>query len=212
MNLEDIRREYTLTGLDRKNLDENPMTQFEAWMNQAIAANLNSDPTAMTIATVDAEGQPTQRVVLLKQFDEQGFVFYTNLESQKAQDINQNNKVSLHLGWLPLERQVRVVGVAEKVSVEQATQYFQSRPYSSQLGAWASHQSEPIESRAALEEAFERMKSTYKEGDVPLPPFWGGYRIKPLKMEFWQGRSSRLHDRLVYQLNDKKWSIDRLQP
>lgn len=212
MNLEDIRREYTLAGLNRADLIADPIKQFELWLDQAIAAKLNSDPTAMTIATVDAEGQPSQRIVLLKQFDEKGFVFYTNLESQKARDIAHNNRVSLHFGWVPLERQVRIVGIAEKLSVSEATKYFLSRPYSSQLGAWASQQSERINSRKLLEQAFEQMKSKFKEGHVPLPSFWGGYRIKPLKIEFWQGRVGRLHDRFLYQLNDDAWSIDRLQP
>lgn len=212
MNLEDIRRDYTMAGLNREDLNADPMKQFELWMEQAIAANLNADPTAMTIATVDADGQPSQRVVLLKQFDEKGFVFYTNLESQKAKDIAQNNKVSLHFPWIPLERQVRIAGVAEKLSVAEATKYFLSRPYSSQLGAWASQQSERINSRKLLEQAFEQMKNKFKEGHVPLPSFWGGYRIKPTKMEFWQGRTGRLHDRFLYQLNDGAWTIDRLQP
>ncbi|MDX1473569.1 MAG: pyridoxamine 5'-phosphate oxidase [Reinekea sp.] len=212
MKLEDIRREYTLQGLDREQLNADPIVQFEQWLQPAMDANLNADPTAMSLATVNAEGQPSQRIVLLKQYDPKGFVFYTNLQSQKAQDIAHNPKVSLHFAWTPLERQIIVYGEAEKLSVAEATRYFLSRPRNSQIAAWTSHQSQKIGSRKLLEQAFEQMKSKFKEGDIPLPSFWGGYRVKPTKIEFWQGRGSRLHDRFMYTLTDGAWQLDRLQP
>jgi pyridoxamine 5'-phosphate oxidase len=212
MKLDDIRREYTLQGLERDQLDANPMTQFDIWLQQAMQAKINEDPTAMSLATVDSEGQPSQRIVLLKQFDEKGFVFYTNLESHKAKDIAGNNKVSLHFAWTPLERQIIVYGVAEKLSVAEATKYFLSRPHNSQIAAWTSHQSQKISSRKLLEQAFEQMKNKFKEGEVPLPSFWGGYRVTPVKIEFWQGRGSRLHDRFMYTRDGDSWSLDRLQP
>ncbi len=212
MKLEDIRREYTLNGLDRDQLADNPIVQFEQWLEQSMQANLTADPTAMSIATVDANGQPSQRIVLLKQFDQKGFVFYTNLESHKAKDIAGNNKVSLHFAWTPLERQVIIYGVAEKLSVTEATRYFLSRPRNSQIAAWTSHQSRAIGSRKLLEQAFSQMKHKFKEGDIPLPSFWGGYRVRPIKIEFWQGRDSRLHDRFMYSLVDGQWTLERLQP
>jgi pyridoxamine 5'-phosphate oxidase len=213
MKLDDIRREYTLTGLDYDQLNPDPIAQFELWMQQAMDANMTADPTAMSLATVDSTGQPSQRIVLLKKLDAKGFVFYTNLESQKAQDIAHNSKVSLHFPWTALERQVIVYGEAEKLSVAEATRYFLSRPRNSQIAAWTSHQSQKIGSRKLLEQAFEQMKHKFKEGDVPLPSFWGGYRVKPVKVEFWQGRGSRLHDRFMYRLGaDQGWSLDRLQP
>lgn len=212
MKLDDIRREYTQQGLERDQLNDNPFTQFDLWLQQAIDAKLSADPTAMSLATVDETGQPSQRIVLLKQFDEKGFVFYTNLESRKAKDIAQNHKVSLHFPWTPLERQVIVYGEAEKLSVSEATRYFLSRPRNSQIAAWTSHQSQKIGSRKLLEQAFEQMKHKFKEGDIPLPSFWGGYRVTPIKIEFWQGRGARLHDRFMYTREGNGWSLDRLQP
>lgn len=212
MKLDDIRREYTLQGLDRDQLDANPIAQFDLWLKQAMDANINQDPTAMSLATVDADGQPSQRIVLLKSVDEQGFVFYTNLKSRKATDIAGNNKVCLHFAWTPLERQIIIYGEAEKLSVAEATRYFLSRPHNSQIAAWTSHQSQKIGSRKLLEQAFEQMKNKFKEGEVPLPSFWGGYRVKPVKIEFWQGRGSRLHDRFMYTKDGEGWSLDRLQP
>lgn len=213
MKLEDIRRDYTLAGLNRNQLNDDPIAQFETWLKQAMDANLNADPTAMSLATVDAEGQPSQRIVLLKQLDAKGFVFYTNLESQKAKDIAGNSKVSLHFAWTPLERQVIVYGDAQKLTVAESAKYFLTRPRNSQIAAWTSQQSRSIGSRKLLEQAFEQMKHKFQEGDIPLPSFWGGYRVQPIKMEFWQGRGARLHDRFMYRLNDKgQWTLERLQP
>ncbi len=212
MELADIRREYTLQGLSRDQLNDDPIAQFETWLSQAMAAKLNADPTAMSLATVDANGQPSQRIVLLKQFDAQGFVFYTNLESRKAQDIAGNAKVCLHFAWTPLERQIIIYGEAEKLSITEASRYFLSRPRNSQIAAWTSQQSRKIGSRKLLEQAFDQMKHKFKEGEVPLPSFWGGYRVKPSAIEFWQGRGSRLHDRFMYDKNDTVWSLERLQP
>ncbi|TXR54694.1 pyridoxamine 5'-phosphate oxidase [Reinekea thalattae] len=212
MKLEDIRRDYTLAGLSREQMADDPMTQFEDWFKQALAAELTADPTAMSLATVDADGQPSQRIVLLKNYDDQGFVFYTNLQSHKAQDIAGNNKVSLHFAWTPLERQIIVYGEAEKLSVAEATRYFLSRPRESQIAAWTSQQSQKVGSRKLLEQAFEQMKHKFQQGDIPLPSFWGGYRVRPTKVEFWQGRGSRLHDRLMYSQAAEGWQLDRLQP
>jgi pyridoxamine 5'-phosphate oxidase len=213
MKLEDIRREYTLAGLSREQLTDDPISQFDHWFKQAVDAQLNADPTAMSLATVDKDGQPSQRIVLLKNFDEKGFVFYTNLESHKAKDIAGNSKVSLHFAWTPLERQVIIYGIAEKLSVTEATRYFISRPRESQIAAWTSQQSQKIGSRKLLEQAFDQMKRKFSQGEIPLPSFWGGYRVKPVKVEFWQGRGSRLHDRFMYIRGvDDSWSLERLQP
>ncbi|MDN3647752.1 pyridoxamine 5'-phosphate oxidase [Reinekea marina] len=212
MKLEDIRREYTQMGLNREDLHSDPIVQFETWLNQAIEAKLSADPTAMCLATVDASGQPSQRIVLLKHLDEKGFVFYTNLESHKAKDIAQNSKVSLHFPWTPLERQVIVYGEAEKLSLAEATSYFVSRPFDSKVAAWSSQQSRVVESRKVLEQAFDQMKAKFKQGDVPIPSFWGGFRVKPVKIEFWQGRGARLHDRFMYERAEDEWQINRLQP
>ncbi len=213
MKLEDVRRQYTKGKLDLEDLEENPFQQFKRWMEQAVEAQLSADPTAMTLATVDSTGQPSQRIVLLKHLDENGFVFYTNLGSKKAQDIANNSKVSLHFAWLGLERQVRINGLASKLSITEATRYFMSRPKESRLAAWASQQSQPIGSRKLLEQAFEQMKFRFKKGDIPLPSFWGGYRVQPTEIEFWQGRENRLHDRFQYvSLQETGWKIERLQP
>ena len=212
MQLEDIRREYRYQGLSRADLKDDPSTQFELWMEQAIAAGL-SDPTAMTLATVSDTGAPRQRIVLLKHFDERGLVFYTNYESQKAQDIAHNPQVSVHFPWHSLDRQVRVEGRVEKLSVVDSLQYFLSRPRESQLAAWASQQSRAISSRQFLMSQFDAIKTKFASGKVPLPDFWGGYRILPERFEFWQGRENRLHDRFLYSLAATRvWRIERLAP
>lgn len=213
MELEDIRRDYLQNGLRRADLNSNPIKQFDVWMNQAIETKFTSDPTAMCLATVDTSGQPSQRTVLLKYFDAKGFVFYTNLASKKAQDIADNSKVCLHFGWLPMERQVIIYGKAEKLTVAQAGKYFLSRPKSSQLAAWTSHQSKKVTSRKLMMQAFEQMKAKFQHGEIPLPSFWGGYVVVPTAIEFWQGGGDRLHDRFMYRLNEGgQWDIDRLQP
>lgn len=212
MDLEELRREYLRGGLSRDDLNTDPIAQFELWMQQAIATEMH-DPTAMTVATVDASGQPSQRIVLLKHLDQKGFVFYTNFASHKAQDIEQNNKVSLHFPWHSIERQVKVQGVARKLSSLESLKYFTSRPRESQLAAWASKQSHKVSSRQLLMQQFNAMKEKFANGDIPLPDFWGGYLIEPSVIEFWQGGASRLHDRFEYRrLDDGQWSIDRLAP
>ncbi|MDN3612113.1 pyridoxamine 5'-phosphate oxidase [Vibrio ostreicida] len=211
MELEDIRREYSQGGLRRKDLRASPIDQFNVWLQQAIDAKL-LDPTAMTVATVDANGQPFQRIVLLKHLDEQGFVFFTNLGSRKAQHIQDNAKVSLHFPWHSLERQVHITGVAEKLSVAENIKYFSSRPKESQLAAIASKQSSRISARGVLEGKFLELKQKFAQGEVPVPSFWGGFCIKPESMEFWQGGDNRLHDRFLFSKADSDWQIDRLAP
>ncbi|MES2674978.1 MAG: pyridoxamine 5'-phosphate oxidase [Pseudomonadota bacterium] len=212
LDLENLRREYLRGGLDLVDLAANPFEQFNRWMTQTIAADI-PDPNAMTLATVDASGQPSQRIVLLKGVDEKGFVFYTNLRSRKAQELKQNPKVSLHFPWHFLERQIKICGVVEPLSKTEVLKYFITRPRDSQLGAWASQQSRPISSRAVLMQQFEAMKNKFAKGEIPLPDFWGGFRVKPHQIEFWQGGANRLHDRFQYNLGgDGMWKIERLEP
>ncbi len=212
LKLEDFRREYTQGGLEFTDLAASPFEQFQRWMEQTIKSGL-PDPNAMTVATVDANGQPSQRIVLLKHMDERGFVFYTNLNSRKAQELKQNPKISLHFPWYFLERQVKVCGVVEQLSAAEVLKYFVSRPRDSQLGAWASQQSKPISSRALLMQQFESMKNKFAKGEIPVPDFWGGFRVKPHQIEFWQGGAARLHDRFQYNLQtDNSWFIQRLEP
>lgn len=213
MDVSQLRREYTKGGLSRSDLPEQPLEQFTKWFEQARNIDME-DPTAMTLATVSADGQPSQRVVLLKYYDEDGFVFFTNFESRKAKEIKENQKVSLLFGWLELERQVMINGVAEKISTAESAKYFMSRPKDSQLAAWVSSQSHKLSSRQILMQKFSEMKTKLGEGKVPLPSFWGGYRVRPTEIEFWQGRTSRLHDRFQYLLDKKSssWTISRLAP
>lgn len=211
MELEDIRREYNKGGLRRKDLNADPIEQFNLWLKQAIEAKL-TDPTAMTVATVDQTGQPFQRIVLLKDVDKRSFVFYTNLGSRKAQHIEHNAKVSLHFPWHPLERQVHITGVAEKLSATENLKYFSSRPKGSQLAAIASKQSSRISARGVLEGKFLELKKKFEAGEIPVPSFWGGYRIRPQSIEFWQGGEHRLHDRFLFSKQEEQWIIDRLAP
>ena len=211
MGIKDNRREYDYGTLSRENLRTNPFEQFSLWMDQALEAGI-IDPTAMSVATVDPEGKPWQRMVLLKGFDERGFVFYTNLGSRKASDITSNPQVSLQFPWLQLDRQVIVGGMAERLSDNENSDYFKSRPISSQLAAWASEQSSPIASREVLEAQFNAVQQRFESGEVPLPEFWGGYRIVPREFEFWQGGENRLHDRFSFQRDGDSWIISRLSP
>ena len=180
-------------------------------MDQALEAGIQ-DPTAMSVATVDSSGKPWQRMVLLKEFDQRGFVFYTNLGSRKAKDIEGNPQVSLHFPWLQLDRQVIVGGRAERLSTVDVMKYFLSRPKGSQLAAWASKQSSRINSRQALETQFAQVKEKFSKGEIPLPDFWGGFRVVPEEIEFWQGGEQRLHDRFSYGLDNGDWEISRLSP
>ena len=213
MDIASIRRQYGTHELQEKDLADHPVDQFQVWLGQAIESKLFRDPTAMTVATVDEQGMPSQRVVLLKNYDHKGFVFFTNLESNKAQQLAHNPKISVHFPWLDLERQVVVRGTVQKLSLAENTEYFLSRPHDSQLAAWASEQSKPIATRKLLEQAFTQMKNKFAKGKVPLPGFWGGYRVEPETIEFWQGRDNRLHDRFLYQKDAKgEWFKNRLQP
>ena len=211
MSLQDNRREYDYGKLSRGSLLDNPFEQFELWMAQAIQADIQ-DPTAMSVATVNAEGKPWQRMVLLKDFDERGFVFYTNLGSRKAAEIEGNAQVSLHFPWLQLDRQVIVGGCAERLSTLDVMKYFLSRPKGSQLAAWASKQSSRVNSRQALETQFEQVKEKFSKGEIPLPDFWGGYLVVPQEIEFWQGGENRLHDRFCFKRENDQWDIARLSP
>ena len=212
MNADKLRQQLMAQGMNKSELSINPLKQFESWYGQTIASDIY-EPGAMTLSTVDAEGQPWQRIVLLKLFDEKGFVFFTNYESRKAQQIAVNPRVSLLFPWHSLGRQVKLTGKAEKVSTAESLKYFATRPRGSQLGAWASGQSQMISSRSILESMVDSMKKKYANKDVPLPPFWGGYRVKPQTFEFWQARDNRLHDRFIYQKNKSgEWYSERLAP
>lgn len=212
MSLSDLRREYTLTGLVESDLDPNPFAQFDKWFQQALTASL-AEPNAMTLATATIDGKPSARVVLLKGFDERGFVFFTNYESQKGRELSANPFAALVCYWAELERQVKISGRVSRVTAEESETYFRSRPLGSQLGAWASHQSEVVSGREVLENRLEELAQEYRTKPVPLPPYWGGYRLAPETIEFWQGRPNRLHDRLRYALQDGgEWLIERLSP
>lgn len=211
VNLWDVRRQYTQGHLDESKVAEHPLTQFHAWFEE-YKATQPLESNIMVLATVDANNQPWQRVVLLKSYDEQGLVFFTNYDSFKGQHLHANPKASLHFFWINMERQVQVQGEVEKLSREESAAYFHSRPHSSQLGAWASKQSQPLANRAQLEQQFAQVSAQYQDGEVPLPEFWGGFRVKPTRIEFWQGGANRLHDRVEYRLQQNSWKIQRLNP
>ncbi|WP_368031249.1 pyridoxamine 5'-phosphate oxidase [Arcobacter sp. s6] len=212
MDLTNLRAKYTTRGLDIKDLNQNPFIQFETWFNEAINAKL-TEPNAFSLATVGLDMMPSIRTVLLKIFDEKGFVFFTNYKSTKAKQIEENPKAAALFAWLDLERQVKIEGSIEKISSTESLKYFLSRPKGSQIGAWVSHQSEVISSRSLLEQKFDEIKRKFVKGEVPFPSFWGGYAIKPIRVEFWQGGQDRLHDRFLYELQeDNTWSISRLAP
>ena len=213
MAIDFARREYRYGTLTRESLRDSPFEQFRWWLDEAIASPL-VDPTAMTVATVDAEGRPWQRAVLLKDFDERGFVFYTNLGSRKAAQLLHNASASLHFPWFLLDRQVCVQGTASPVARAEVERYFATRPRDSQLAAWASRQSAGIDSRESLEAAFCRAGERFAAGEVPVPDFWGGFRVNPERFEFWQGGEMRLHDRFEYRPDPAGagWRIGRLAP
>jgi pyridoxamine 5'-phosphate oxidase len=206
-----IRKEYTQGHLDENKVAPHPITQFHAWF-EAYRATRPVEPTIMTVASVDADGLPWQRILLLKAYDERGFVFFTNYNSNKGQHFTDHAKASLHLFWINQERQVQIQGRIEKVSREDAERYFHSRPRESQLGAWASQQSEPLVNRAELEQRYQQISKQYEGQDVPLPDYWGGYRVVPERIEFWQGGAYRLHDRIEYTRQGDEWVIQRLNP
>ena len=211
MDAASLRKEYTRAGLDRADVHSDPVVQFNAWFEETLAAGLH-EPNAMIVATAAANGRPSARTVLLKGYDERGFVFYTNYEGRKARELDANPACALLFYWGELERQVRIEGCASRISNEESDAYFASRPRGSRLGTWASEQSRPVEDRRVLEERVRDLEAEYEGRGVPRPPFWGGYRVAPDTIEFWQGRENRLHDRLVYSRVGDDWWIDRLQP
>lgn len=211
MDIGDMRRDFESDGLDRGDLNPDPVQQFEHWFNDARTAGI-LEPNAMSLATSDRDGRPDIRTVLLKYFDDQGFVFYTNYGSRKAAELAENPNAALLFPWLGLNRQVIVQGSVEKVSKAESLRYFASRPRGSRIGAWVSEQSQVITSRGLLEQKVAEIKRKFGDGEVPLPSFWGGYRVTPRRIEFWQGRPSRLHDRFEYLRQDDGWIIQRLQP
>jgi pyridoxamine 5'-phosphate oxidase len=208
--LADLRREFSSEGLSESTVAPAPLEQFTRWMDEALTSEI-IDANAMTLSTVGADGRPSARVVLLKYFSEDGFAFFTNYGSKKATDLEANPFAVLHFFWPQLDRQAAVYGRTTKTSREESEKYFNSRPPESRLGAWASNQSTRIESREVLDRRLEEFRQKFGS-DIPLPPFWGGFRLVPDKFEFWQGRQNRLHDRIVYELKDGRWEIGRLSP
>jgi pyridoxamine 5'-phosphate oxidase len=207
-----IRKEYSNRVFDQHMVDKDPVKQFITWFNEAVEANV-PEPNAMNLASITADGRPTSRMVLLKGVEQNKLVFYTNLQSRKGLEIDNNPAVALNFFWAELERQVRIEGIAQRVSAERAEAYFHSRPRESQIGAWTSPQSSLIESRAILEERFMLMSEKFKDTPkIPMPKQWGGFEVSAVMVEFWQGRESRLHDRINYTLVDDQWQIHRLAP
>ncbi|MCK5070481.1 MAG: pyridoxamine 5'-phosphate oxidase [Desulfocapsa sp.] len=212
MDISNFRHEYLKGGLEHSDLLATPVDQFNLWFDQAKNTDI-PDPNAMILSTVNLAGQPSQRTVLLKYYDENGFVFFTNKESRKAHEMADNPLVNLHFVWLELERQISIAGTAVAVTAAESAKYFMSRPRNSQIAAWVSDQSSIISSRKLLMQKFQEMKNKFAKGDVPLPSFWGGYRVVPSSVEFWQGRENRLHDRFLYVRADNGgWNVERLAP
>ncbi len=211
MNLAEFRKEYSDRGLHRDELNPDPVAQFSQWFIQATELEVH-EPNALTLATVDASGMPSQRTVLLKYYDREGFVFFTNYSSSKAKQIETNPKVSMLFPWITLERQVIIQGHAKKISTTESLRYFASRPRESQIGAWVSNQSEVITSRKFLMQKLAEVREKFHKGEIPLPSFWGGYRVVPETIEFWQGGPARLHDRFLYRRQQEAWNIERLAP
>ncbi|MBK7762395.1 MAG: pyridoxamine 5'-phosphate oxidase [Bacteroidetes bacterium] len=211
-SIADIRQEYLLSDLSIADLDKDPIQQFQQWFQQAVNAEID-DVNAMTLATVDADNKPHARIVLLKGVEDNQFIFFTNYRSAKGRDMEQNQQVALDFFWKELQRQIRIEGKVEKISSEASTLYFQSRPRESQLGAWASFQSETLESREVLEQRFANLKQQYENQEIPKPSHWGGYAVIPNRIEFWQGRMNRLHDRFAFTRNTSgEWELTRLNP
>lgn len=212
MPITNLRKEYTRSDLRRRDLDSNPFIQFDRWFQEALQMQ-HGEPYAMTLATSDKNGRPSARTMLLRSFDERGFVFYTNYESQKGCELLENPHAALVFHWTELERQVCIAGSVTKTSHEESEAYFKSRPIGSQLAAWASKQSQAIQSREKLDEALKRITDQYQNRDIALPPYWGGFVVSPIRIEFWQGRPNRLHDRFRYtKKSDNSWLIERLSP
>jgi pyridoxamine 5'-phosphate oxidase len=211
VSIADLRREYALARLDEKDVSRDPIAEFARWFAEAQAAEVE-EPNAMVLATATPDGAPSARVVLLKGFDERGFVFFTDYRSRKGAELETNPRAALVLHWSELERQVRITGDVTRTSAEESEAYYRSRPMGSRLGAWVSHQSQAIPSRDVLEGGLREVERRFAGGDVPLPPYWGGYRVRPGVIEFWQGRQNRLHDRVRYVREDGGWLIERLAP
>lgn len=211
MELADRREEYDVGTLELTDMLSDPIAQWQAWFDAAVSATVH-EPNAMVVATVDAGGWPHARNLLVKGADEHGFVFFTNYESAKADELEHSGRVSLLFSWLEMHRQVRVVGTVSRTSETESDAYFDSRPRGSQIGAWSSPQSDLIEDRSVLEAAVEAVTTRFEGGPVTRPPFWGGYRVSPVMFEFWQGRPSRLHDRIRYRYQDGEWQLERLAP
>ncbi|WP_428660937.1 pyridoxamine 5'-phosphate oxidase [Runella sp.] len=209
--LANLRKDYTLNGLSKQDVLENPFKQFEKWFEEAQSAEV-IEPNGMVVSTLGEDGYPHGRVVLLKEVDSAGFLFYTNYNSHKGADLNIHPVASLTFWWAELERQVRIIGTVEKVTEAESDAYFSIRPRGSQLGAWVSEQSQIIENRAFLSEKLAQIEQKFAEKPVPRPPHWGGYRVIPKEIEFWQGRPSRLHDRIRYRMENDNWKIERLSP
>jgi len=206
-----LRKEYSQKSLKRKDLAKNPLHQFKLWLDEAIQADL-IEPNAMSLATATLQGKPSCRTVLMKAFDEKGFVFFTNMQSRKAQELKENPQAAAIFWWHELERQVTLEGKIEETAPGEAETYFSKRPRGSQLGTWSSQQDQSLESREKLEAAYNHAKERFSRAEVPMPPYWGGFRLIPTRYEFWQGRSDRLHDRFVYVLKEGNWQIERLSP
>ena len=212
MDLSEKRKEYSLDSIDVDTVDECPFVQFEAWFKRATESDV-TEPNASILATVDEKSQPTQRTVLLKYFDKQGFVFFTNYGSRKAKHIKQNEHVSLLFPWFQLQRQLEITGTAKKIPASESLKYFASRPRGSQIGAWVSQQSSVVTTGSLLRNKFAELKQKFAGGEIPIPSFWGGYRVAPVRFEFWQGRPNRLHDRIEYLPSDNgTWHRQRLAP